>query len=111
MSISKLTTRPSDEGTAVYSFSIDDETDSDVTPNDGCTWSLYDEVGNVVNNRSDVAITEAATMNIVMSGDDLSYADGSKRVLVIKGTYDSTNGSNLPFKHQVEFAIDDIVGV
>jgi hypothetical protein len=100
-----LTTSAVDLSTYVVTASFTDETGAAVTP-DTLVWSLYDEDGQVINARSDVALIPGETVTIVLSGADLRYSDGMRRYIVLEGTYDSTNGDDLPLREQV--AIDVI---
>ena len=84
-----------------------------VTPNIGLTWSLTDVHGNPINNRIDVPLTPAESVNIVLSGDDLALNSPypARRYVTVKGTYNSTLGSNLPLKSEVSFQIENLVAV
>ena len=111
-----LTTPAIEESTFAIVASFTDDAGASVVPNSGLVWSLYKVVGGVetvVNSRSTVAITAAASVTIVLSGSDLALAAGESatRYVVIEGTYNSSLGSNLPLKEQVRFSILRLVGV
>lgn len=107
----ELTLHANDESTFVVTAAFTDEEGTAVTPNAGLTWSLRSAAGSIINSRSDVAITAASTITIVLSGDDLKYSDGNTRYLTIEGTYNSTLGNNLSVKDEVSFLINDLIGV
>lgn len=87
-----------------------DEADAPVVPNAGLTWTLTDAAGTVINSRSNVALVEASTVKITLTGDDLAIGDnGNKRILTIQGTYDSDLGTDLALRDQAEFYIDDLL--
>lgn len=111
-----LTTTAVEESTFVIGASFTDDGGAAVVPDSGLTWSLYKKVSGavtVVNGRQNVAIASAATVTIVLSGDDLAIVDGQSttRYLTIEGTYDSDAGSNLPIKDELTFSIAKLVGV
>ena len=113
-----LSEKAVEQSTFAIVVGFTDEEGAALTPNAGLTWSLYKKVGQpsvetVVNDRQNVAITSAAEMTIVLSGDDLALvANESKtRYLLVEGTYDSDLGTNLPIKEQVVFGIVNLVGV
>lgn len=109
-----LTTVAVEQSTYAIQATFADETGSAVVPNAGLTWSLYDEVGAIVNARTGVAVASAATVTILLSGDDLALGNGlrgRRRHVVILGTYNSTLGADLPIVEQVTFTIADLVGV
>jgi hypothetical protein len=80
-----------------------------VTP-DSVTYTLTDTAGTVINSVLDTAISAAATVNIVLSGDDLNLTEGvgKKRRLLVEYVYDSTYGNNLPGKEEIEFEIAEV---
>ncbi len=103
-----------EEGTYVINAAWLDE-DSLPTIPTTALWTLSDDLGNVVNVREDVPVTGISTTNdILLKGDDLAMSatyHGSKRVFLVKGTYNSTLGSGLPFRVQIEFDIENLVKV
>lgn len=89
--------------TVVVTFTLTDEDGSAVTPNEA-SWSLYSERG-VVNSREDVAITSlASSMDVVLSGDDLT---AGLTYFVVEGTYDSDVGTDLPFRDWAVIIVED----
>ena len=109
-----IDTKPAEEGTAVITVAFTDHDGDAVSPNAGTlTWTLTDGRGTVINNRSAVAITSAASVTIVLSGNDLSVttATGAKRIITVEGLYNSTDGNNLPIKVQGFFTIEHFVAV
>jgi hypothetical protein len=102
---------PNEESTLVISGAFRDEADAAVTPT-SATWRLTDTRGTVINSRDGVTITPATTYTIVLTGPDLpvsaSYADG-RRVLVA-WRYDSTNGTALYGKEEIQFTVTDLAG-
>jgi len=73
-------------------------------------WSLVEADGTAVNSRDQVAIaTPAASIGILLSGDDLAILDGKgyeERYVVLEWTFDdATYGDNLPGKDQVKFNV------
>ena len=108
----KITTRALPNNTYAVTFAFTDEDGSAVTPNEGCTWTLRDYSGNVVNSRSAVAITEAETVEIALKGNDLAsqgVEDNGIRVIAIDGTYDSDLGTDLPLDQSAQFVISDVI--
>lgn len=95
--------------TVVVTVTLTDEDDSAVTPNEA-SWSLYSG-GSVVNEREDVAIEAgdlASSMDVVLSGDDLT---AGLTYFVIEGTYDSDAGTDLPFRDWAAITVECIPGV
>lgn len=83
-----------------------------VTPNAGLTWTLTDIGGNVINSRSQVAISAASTINIVLTGNDLIIRPNNELVILVEGTFNSvTYGNNLPIKDEIHFFVDDLIKV
>lgn len=104
-----------ERSTYVVTAAFTDELGVAVVPNAASlTWTLTDLAGNVVNSRTAVAITSAATITIVLHGADLALGgllQGSARVVTIQGLYNSSLGSNLELKEQVLFEIYDLLVV
>jgi len=100
-----LTTKAINGSTYVITCSFADADGTAVTPS-ALTWSLTDDAGKVINSRSSVVISPAATVTIVLGADDLDNDQGSNRIITIEGTYNSsTYGNNLPIKEQASFTI------
>ena len=105
-----------EESTALFSMTFTDEEDVTIQASDitSLNWTLSDTEGNIINERSAVAIVSPTNpQEILLQGYDLiiSGSENEQRVLTIEGTYNSTNGSNLPIKDQVRFWIDNLVAV
>jgi len=83
-----------------------------VVPNADLTWTLKDEDGGVVNNKSNVPLAPNQTVTVVLSGDDLALIGDypEKRFLTIKGTFDSIYGSNLPLVDETVFQVENLLG-
>ena len=92
-------------GTVAITVTCKDETGSLFIPN-SASWTLTDENGTtIINSRKDVSISSLdSTMTIALYGDDLAISGSSDeaRLFTIEGTYDSTLGSNLPFKQDIK---------
>ena len=104
-----LSTKPMEGGTAKFTVSFKDEDNAAVTPN-WAEWSLTDEHGIVINRLSGTKITPAASVTIVLTGNDLeilSEYDTGKRLLLVIGQYDSSIGNDLPFRKVAEFTIEE----
>lgn len=82
-------------------------------PNEGLTWTLRDQSGAIVNNRDQVSISTGGYVVIVLLPADLSLSDDypEKRYLTIQGTYDNEVATNIPFLDEVEFIVENTVGV
>jgi hypothetical protein len=75
------------------------------------TWTLSDPNENIINSRSNIAITPlAATVTIVLTGDDLAVvANGEERYLLVEAVYDSaTLGNGLANNDECRFVIDKL---
>ena len=105
----KLSTNAKRKSTYIITVDFSDDDSNAVAPT-SATWTLMDRSGNVINDRSDVAISPLSSSNdIVLSGDDLDISgNGTTRKLRIDAIYDSDAGTDLPLRDQVEFTIDDI---
>lgn len=100
-----------EESTYIISFTFKDESENLVIPN-LVTWTLSDIDGNIINSREDVSITPATTVNVVLTGDDLSIgSNGIKRIVDLYATYDSMYGSDLKLRSSASFYIKDITTV
>lgn len=107
-----LTTTATEQSTYVVSVAFTDETGASVVPS-AVAWTLSDVEGNVVNSRSAVSVTPAASIKIVLSGDDLAVNStaGNIRKLYIAATYNSSNGIGLLFKDEATINIDELVNI
>lgn len=105
-----------EESTALFSLTFTDEAGVTIQAADitSLNWTLTDTAGNIINNRDAVDIPSPTNpQKILLQGYDLVIpgADNVQRVLTAEGTYNSTNGSNLPIKDQCRFWIDSLIAV
>lgn len=109
-----LTTRAIERSTFIVTAAFTDKAGAAVVP-DSIKWTLTDEVGRVINSRSDVAIAiPASSVDIVLHGADLALRDATDmggRVLTVEVVYDSTEGNDLPLKDEARFRIAPLVKV
>lgn len=106
-----ITNQVPEEGSIGYAVAFTDEEGTALVP-DSITWTLTDQVGNVINSRSAEVVTPASSVTIVLSGDDLTIGNyGTRRVLLVEYVYTSTLGTSLPDKHEVHFQITNFVAV
>jgi len=115
MSITILAKEAREESTYAITVEFYDENGEAVTPNAGTvTWSLKDTFGNIINNRDQEVISEASSVQVVLSGDDLALQDGEtgntiKRRFQIEAVFNTDLGNNLPFKDACQFNIRNLV--
>ena len=107
-----LSVRANEEGTIVITAAYTDAAGASVVP-DTANWSLTDLDGTAVNSRTAVSIvTPAATNDIVLSGDDLPTSGSDRELLLlVYGTYTSTEGAGKPFREQVRFWVNDLKAI
>lgn len=108
-----LSTQQMEGGTAKFTVDFKDENNVAMTPN-WAEWSLTDEHGIVINRLSGRPIVEAASIVIVLTGNDLeilSEYDTGKRMLLVIGQYNSSIGSDLPFRKIAEFTIEKSLAI
>ena len=108
-----LATKSLERSTYVVTVAFTDEDGTAVTP-DSITWDLTDSQGNAINSRTSVAIAvPAASNNIVLSGADLAIPRPGDlwRIMTIEAVYDSSMGSNLPFKDEITFEVLPLTNV
>jgi len=102
-----------EKGTIVISCAFFDESGNSVVPTE-IKWTLIDKDSVVINNLEQVVFsTPAASVDIVLSGDDLAMQDGeteryARRFFVLEAKYDSSIGTNLPLKDQAMFLIENL---
>ena len=101
-----------EQSTYIIAVTFTNENGNSLVP-DTVAWTLTDAKGAVINDREDVSATPAATVNIVLSGDDLAIIAGSnnKRVVTIEATYNSAYGTGLPLNARATFTIEDLVKI
>jgi len=93
-----LTVRAVEQSTYVVTVDFTDENGDPVIPN-SIAWTLSTEDGAIQNGRADMVIAApAASVEIVLSGDDLEIGDelAANLVLTVDAAYDSALGSDLP---------------
>ena len=107
-----ITVTPAEKATAKVTISgFTDESGSSVTPS-AVTWTLTDRFGNVVNNRSAVSVSPAASVSFLLTDDDLAIgASGAQRVLMISATYNSNLGTGLVAREKATFTIENFEAV
>ena len=77
-------------------------------------WWLTDFGGVVINNRSEQVVSSIENpYTVVLNGADLQILDKSlgseKRVVTLKGTYDSDLGTNLSITYAVSFDLINLL--
>ena len=108
-----ITVTPAEEGTAKVAVSaFTDEAGANITPST-ITWTLTDRRGTVINARTAVSVTPAASVAFLLTGDDLAVTTDTSTVrhLLITWTYNSTLGSGLTGRAVAVFEIEQLVGV
>jgi hypothetical protein len=107
----------SEESTLAITCSFLDEDGAPVIPK-SIVWTLTDIRGQVINNRQQVVVSNlAASVTIVLSGEDLALSDieerqeSVERVFTVEAVYDSTIGMNLPLKDACAFEISNLIAV
>lgn len=77
-----------------------------------CEFSLTDKAGTVINDRDHISATVTGTSHdFVLYGLDTSLDENPSkvRVFTVEGTYDSTDGSDLPFREEARFTVVNTV--
>jgi hypothetical protein len=100
-----------EEGVAVFTASFTDEDGTACIPTT-VTWTLTDSAGTVINSRSAVSVTPAASVKIVLQGDDLALqgaSDDYQRILYVKAVYTSTTVTAGTNHKEVWFEIEPMV--
>ena len=99
-----------ERSTAAFEVSFFDEAGAAVVPT-SITWSLYNRREVIMNDREDVVVTPtAATVTIITQGDDHVYADGDMRRLVVDALYNSSNGTGLPLRSEIQYRLENLAG-
>ena len=108
----QLSIHAKDKSTYIVIAAFTDQDGNAVTPT-SVKWTLSDSAGNTINDRYEVSETPAASVAIVLTGEDLAHlGDYLPRVVTVEALYDSvTYGNDLPLKDSIEFIIDDIIVV
>jgi len=106
-----LSERAQQQSTIIITVSFADENGKAVTPT-SVTWSLTDTSESIINSRDDVSITPATSVDIVLSGDDLTLSAtekiAGKRWLIVKAIYNSDYGTGLYMKDSAVFYVDNL---
>ena len=93
---------------------LDPADDSAITPASAILWTLTDLSGAVINSRENVSVSAASSVEIFLSGDDLTIADQNndleKRIITIQTTYDPGTGA-INLKDSGQFAVTNLVAV
>ncbi len=110
MAIITTTADAAEEGTYILTAVFTDDAGASVIPDTDPAWSLYDADGDLVRSSTETA---AASIDIVLSGDDLAIVPNksAKRKVLITTTYTSDAGAGLPLTTQATFDITDLVGL
>lgn len=100
-----------EESTFVVTAHFTDEDGAQVVP-ETIVWSLSNDKGKIINNREDISVTPASTINIVLTGADLAIGnDGQIREVAVEATYNSTRGTGLHLKGRCTFNIENLAAV
>jgi hypothetical protein len=98
-----------DRSTYVVTVGFLDADGSGVTPT-SVHWTLVNGLGAIVNARENVSATPAASVPVVLSGDDLRFSDGPDRHLLVEAVYDSAvYGNDLPLREEIRFKVIDLL--
>ena len=112
MATPKLSVHAVERSTYPITVSLVDHNKAAIVPNDDIVWSLVDESENIINERDRVEYTPPdSTLLIVLTDEDLQMMttkDKEVRYLVVECTYDSTFGSGLSFRQEVQFTVDGL---
>lgn len=110
--MSQLSVEAVEGSTYVVVVTFRDEAGVSMVPV-SAVWSLRNNYGTIINSRSDVAITPASTVSIILGAADLVYEENSStmRTLTVEAVYDGTYGSNLSLVDEFAFNIRPIAGV
>jgi len=113
-----ISTKAKEKSTYIVTCAFTDEDGDAVTP-DSIVWTLADSSGNVINSRDQVSVaTPAASIDIVLSGDDLQIGGDDEaaltqvgRRIIVEAVYDSDAGSNLPLKAEAAFVLENLTKI
>ena len=104
-------TRSTEGSTAIFICTFEDENGDTITPASSVLWTVRTVDGTQVSSGTESA---AATVNIVVSGSNLSApaesGDSQTLILVIKTTYNGAQGNGLPLVKLVQFLLDNEPG-
>ena len=97
-----------ERSTLVITAAFTDELNSPVTPT-SVAWRLESDSGAIINNRSNVSLTPAPSVKIVLTGADLDVLvntnDSELRRLILTAVYNSSNGVGLSLSESYEFQV------
>ncbi len=103
-----LTTPADDESAYIITMAFN--TSTSATPN-AVVWTLTDYDGVTVNSRTGTTETPAASIAVLLSGDDLKASDGFGRILTVTSNYDGDGSTAVPLTGAVKFDIRDFTGI
>ncbi len=111
----KLSITAGEEGSIIITASFTDDHGDPKAPLD-FTWSLRRLDGTVINNRDAVSVPPAPSVDIILSGQDLSVSETAKvvtRKFTCWGTYlsDINGGTTLPWTAECELDIENYTGI
>ena len=100
-----------DGSAAVATATFTDEDGVAVIP-DSINWSLFDPDGAIVNSKEEVSVAvPAASVDILIEGENNLYSGGYKRTFVIEAVVDLAAGNNQDSNESATYQILDIPGV
>jgi len=111
MSNSTYTLASAVEGSTYIVNVVFKDADGTLVVPESINWDLKNSADRIVNNRDNVSATPASSINIVLSGADLTVTEtGDKlRYLIGRAIYNSvTYGVNLPLRFTAKFTIDEV---
>jgi len=113
--ITLLSVRPAEKGTAVITIIPKDEAGNVLTLDDliDPQWQLMRMDGSVVNGRTFANSNGVASLEVVLTGEDLALVavkESGKRHFSFQARYNSSLGSGLHLTAEVAFVIQDILG-
>ena len=99
-----------EEGTGIFRCIFKDELGALVTPA-SLFWDLTALDGTVVAYNQEVT-SLTSTLYLVLYGSDMRILEGEdsygERLLTLRGTYNSSNGSGLPLNKQIKFKVQNL---
>jgi hypothetical protein len=110
-----ISTVADEKSTYIITCDFADELGAATVP-DSIVWSLTDNDGTVINSLNQISETPAASVDVVLSGDDLQILTGESANIVIRRftvewTYTSDAGSNLPGKVEAYFPLENLTKI
>lgn len=101
------------EGSSVFvTAEFTDEDGADVVPG-AVTWTLVDGTGTVINSREDVVVSAAASVSILLEGDDLPWYGSNQNnnysiYIMIEALYASGSETDIPLNQEVEIKVRNL---